>query len=126
MLVEFHSSTSGELKMFADIARQVLEILRKEPLARGVITFAELPDAIAHIGDALARTAETASVLDANDDGGSGEPAPVSMRQRLVPFLDLLRRTEEQEGYVMWEAQVDFARAESRGADIRDLIGRAE
>lgn len=109
MLVEFHSSTSGEFKMFADSARRVLDILGKEPLARGVITLAELPEAIARISDALSLAKETASGLDEAGGGGKcDEPAPVSMGQRLVPFLDLLRRTEEREGYVVWEAKVDF------------------
>lgn len=102
MLVTFHSSTSGEIMMFADTARQTVEILHKEPLARGVIAKDELPGAIARIEDALARARdEPAAEVD-------DKPPSIGMVQRLLPFLELLQRTRKREGYVLWEAAADF------------------
>lgn len=103
MLVKFHSSTSGEILMFAETARQVVAVLGKEPLARGVITAEQLPEAIALIEAALAR-AKAAPAAAATDD----EPLPIGIAQRLVPFLEMLQRTRADDGYVMWEAPGDF------------------
>lgn len=103
MLVKFHSSTSGEILMFADTARQVVAILAKSPTARGVITAEQMPEAIARVQAAIAR----AKGEKAPEEQAGAEP-PVGMVQRLVPFLDLLQRTLKDEGYVMWEAPADF------------------
>jgi hypothetical protein len=103
MLVKFHSSTSGEIMMFADVARQLVAILGKEPLARGVITFEQLPVAIEAVSSALARARGEGPGAEV-----PGEPLPVSLAQRLVPFLELLQRTRADEGYVMWEASGAF------------------
>lgn len=54
MLVKFTSSTSGQIMMFAQVARQMLEILGKDCNARGVITSEQLPDAIARLRGAVA------------------------------------------------------------------------
>lgn len=103
MLVKFHSSTSGEVLMFAEVARQVVAILEKEALARGVITTEQLPEAIARIEAALA--VARGERPPADDDAAM----PIGLAQRLVPFLQLLQRTRDDDGYVMWEAAADFA-----------------
>jgi hypothetical protein len=102
MLVKFHSSTSGEIMMFAETARQTVGILHKEALARGVITTEQLPESIALIEAALARAKAERPPID--DD----QPLPIGMAQRLLPFLELLQRTLGKDGYVMWEAPADF------------------
>lgn len=106
MLVKFHSSTSGEILMFADAARQGIECLGKEPLAKGVVTFEQLPDAIARIAAAIGRAKEQAPEPDETGD----DRPQVGLAQRFVPLLELFRRTLDDEGYVMWEAPQDFGR----------------
>jgi hypothetical protein len=65
MLVKFISSTSGQIMMFAAVARQLLDILGKDCSARGVITTEQLPEAIERLRLAAAGT----PLLDA----GTGE-----------------------------------------------------
>ena len=103
MLVKFHSSTSGEIMMFAENARVTVELMGKEALARGVITKDQLPAAIERIAAALARAKAAPPPAELPD-----QTLPVSMAQRLVPFLELLQRTRDDDGYVMWEAPADF------------------
>lgn len=105
MLVKFHSSTSGEIMMFAETARILLGVLKKECTARGVITLEELPAEIALLQAALVR--DGAEARAANDQGDQGE-LPVGFRQRATPFLELLQRTLGREGYLLWEAPADF------------------
>lgn len=109
MLVKFHSSTSGEILMFADVARQVVACIGKEPLAKGVITFEELPEAIGRISAAIARAkAEPEPGAPAETDRPDEDLPKISLAQRFVPLLQLLQRTLGNEGYVLWEAPGDF------------------
>lgn len=108
MLVKFHSSTSGEILMFAETARQFVELIGKAAQAKGVVTYEQLPDAIARIEAAIARakTAEKAGAAAA--DTGNDEAPAIGLVQRFVPMLELLQRTRDDEGYVLWEAPADF------------------
>jgi hypothetical protein len=65
MLVKFISSTSGQIMMFAAVARQLLDILGKDCSARGVITTEQLPEAIERLRLAAAGTPSC--------DAGTGE-----------------------------------------------------
>lgn len=106
MLVKFQSSTSGELLMFAESARTLLGVLKKECTARGVITFEQLPDEIARLRAAIERDKASGKPPE---ELGNGQELPVGFRQRAAPFLELMERTLRREGYVLWEAPADFA-----------------
>lgn len=108
MLVKFRSSTSGEIMMFAETARTMLGVLGKECTARGVITLEQLPGEIARLRAALARDhSENKTAVEATDAGDA--ELPVGFSQRATPFLELLQRTLDNEGYLLWEAPADFA-----------------
>ena len=112
MLVKFHSSTSGEIMMFAESARVILDILAKDCSARGVITLEELPAAIAALRDAMrqrrGQAAEARPDAAKDDQREEGGELPVGFVQRATPFVELLERTLRDEGYVMWTAPADF------------------
>ena len=105
MLVKFHSSSSGEIMMFAETARTLLGVLKKECMARGVITLEQLPDEIALLRAAIEDNGGEAVV---SKEAFGGEALSVGFRQRAIPFLELLQRTLSREGYVMWEAPEAF------------------
>lgn len=116
MLVRFNSSTAGEMLMFAGNARDLLHVLHKEALQRGVITLEQLPEAIARLEQALdaAKAQEAADRLQpehGDEDTGDRAVIPPGPIQRIPPFLDYLRRTLKEDGYVMWEAPADFTQA---------------
>ena len=107
MLVKFRSSTSGEIMMFAENARTVLAVLKKECTARGVITLEQLPDEIALLRAATERD-RAENPLSDDPEGVPVGALPVGFSQRATPLLELLERTLGREGYVMWEAPADF------------------
>lgn len=110
MLVKFISSTSGQIMMFAPVARQLLEILGKDCEARGVFTTEQLPDAIRRLRQASATPdsqAPAESEAEGGGSGDSGEP-PVGLGQRAFPMIELFERTLADEGYVLWEAPGAF------------------
>ena len=105
MLVKFHSSSSGELMMFAESARTLLGLLGKECTARGVFMVDELPGAIAALRAAMNRRRGEAPAKDV--DAGA-EDLPVGFVQRATPFVELLERTLADEGHIVWQAPADF------------------
>lgn len=110
MLVRLLSSTDGQLQMFADVAGPLLRVLGKTPAPRGVITLEELP-AMLELLEALRAGAGQGEVL-AGDAHAQADLAahelPVSLRQRLTPMIELMRRTLDNEGYLLWEAPPGF------------------
>jgi len=114
MLVKFTSSTSGQIMMFAAIARQLLESIGKDCSARGVITTEQLPEAITRLRQAAAEhkarppsssgdAAGHASTVADEDEG-----RPVDLGQRAFPLIELLQWTQQEEGFVLWQADSDF------------------
>lgn len=122
MLVKFHSSTSGEVIMFAKDAGHLFALVGKEGTARGVFTRQQLPDAMARLHaavdeDKMAGRHAPAPPVDAEleeeaaDDHDKPRAAVVetiTLAQRAHPLLLLMERTEKEKGFILWEASGDF------------------
>jgi hypothetical protein len=113
MLVKFTSSTSGQIMMFATIARQLLVVIGKDCSARGVITTEQLPEAIKRLRQAAAE--QKATPADSGGDAGrtgtaddEHESRPIGLGQRAFPLIELLQWTQQEDGFVLWEADRDF------------------
>lgn len=107
MLVTFTSSTSGEIQMFSEIAHRLFEIIGKQGTARGVFTEEQLPDAIERLRHAIAAESREASPgKQAAED--SGTAPDIGLAQRAHSFIEMMERTSEEDGYVMWLAENDF------------------
>lgn len=117
MLVKFNSSSAGEMVTMAPTARSLLQIIGKECTARGVITAEQLPDALLRLRKAVAEekarleAARSASDDDdaAEEEKKAGKPPVVTLGQRAWPLIELLERTRNEDGFVLWEAARDFA-----------------
>ncbi len=106
MLVKFISSETGELLMFADVARQLLGALGKRCLAQGSFT----ADEMAAAAQTLRRAVERGGAAAHSDSDEDGE-APVSLGNRAWPFIDMLERTAKggARANIVWEAPGDFS-----------------
>ena len=106
MIYKFKSSASGDVIMLKPNAEQVLALIGKTPPPQGIITVEQLPEAIAALEAALANPELATQESPATDEGTPKDSAeradPVLLRQRIVPFLDLLRRSLEAEAPVVW------------------------
>ena len=105
MLYKFKSKAAGDLIMLEPNGRRVLQIVGKEPGAKGIIQPAEMPGAIRALEDAIAREeAEQKAAVDEAKARGEVPPQfdPVSLRQRAVPFIDMLRRCEKAGKEIVW------------------------
>ena len=106
MLYKFKSKATGDLIMLEPQGKQVLHIIGKEPGAKGIIEPAEMLAAIDALHAAVEReeAAHTAAEQAAKD---AGEPVHngakgITLRQRIVPFVDMLRRAHAEDKEVVW------------------------
>ena len=106
MLVTFSSKAGADILMLSQHAKPILQIMGKlqgdELPLRGVFMPEHMPQTIARLEQAIAITPEP---ID-DDDETPIDPIsrPVGLRQRAFPLLDLLKRAEEKNLPVLWEA----------------------
>lgn len=104
MLVKFDSNVAGELLMFADVARRLLQVAGKECTARGVILAEQVPEIVARL-----RLAAAADKVASTENDENEEASVVSLGRRAQPFIEFLELTaREKGGFVLWEAARDF------------------
>lgn len=105
MLYKFKSRVAGDLIMLEPNGRRVLEILGKDPGAPGIIEAADALAAINALEAAVAHE-EAAQKAATEEARARGEPEPrfegISLRQRVVPLLDMLRRSEKAGKEIVW------------------------
>lgn len=104
MLYKFKTKAAGDLIMLDADGRRLLEIMGKDPGPTGIIlpeqmaaTLAALDQAIA-LEEARQREADEA----ARNEGRAPVRPPVSLRQRAVPMMDMLRRAAKEQHEITW------------------------
>jgi hypothetical protein len=105
MLYKFKSKAAGDLIMLEANGRRVLQIIGKDPGPKGIILPEEMPGALTRLEKAI--TQEEAEHQAAIDEAkAKGEVPPkfdaVSLRQRAVPFMDMLRRCSKEGKEIVW------------------------
>lgn len=110
MLVRFDSTETGEVLMYAETARTLLEIVGKECSARGVFTREEMPAAVARLRAAVAAAGRPPEPKDAEEEAERAREPVVGLSQRAWPLMDMLERTAMSRGeaHVVWEAAAPF------------------
>jgi hypothetical protein len=109
MLYKFKSKTTGDLIMLQPNGRRLLDIIGKDTQPgsgdKGIILPQQMPAAIAALEAAIAKEeadhkAAIALALARH------EPPPrfdaISLRQRALPFIEMLRRCEQAGHEVVW------------------------
>ena len=105
MLYKFKSKAAGDLIMLEPNGRRVLEIIGKDAGPKGIILPEQMPGAISALERAVAdeEAEHQAAVDEAKAKGGVAPKSDsVSLRQRAVPFLDMLRRASKEDKEVVW------------------------
>ena len=89
-----------------------MQIIGKEPAARGIVTAAQIPAAISALEAAVAaeeqRIAQARADREAEGLSAEGEEDAqsdaVRLRQRAAPFIEMLRRSAAEDNDVVWGA----------------------
>lgn len=105
MIYKFKSKAAGDLIMLEPNGRRVLRAIGKEPGPKGIILPEQMAGAIAALEAAITQeeAEQQAAIAEAK---AKGEVPPtfndVSLRQRAVPFIDMLRRCEKENAEIVW------------------------
>ena len=105
MLYKFKSKAAGDVIMLEPNGRRVLEIIGKDAGPKGIILPDQMPSAISALEAAIA-TEEADQKATIEEAKAKGEVPPkfdgVSLRQRAVPLLDMLRRCSKAGAEIVW------------------------
>ena len=108
MLYKFKSKVTGDLIMLEPNGRQVLQLVGKgdaASLVKGILLPADMPSAISALEHAIALD-EAAQQQRQQEAKTAGEKAPraetVSLRQRAVPFIDMIKRCQAANEEILW------------------------
>jgi len=98
VIYKFKSAAAGDVIMLGPNGDQMLRLLGREPAAKGIIEPDYMPAAIVALQTAIA--ADEAP-LAGGDEGEAARPK-VSLRQRLWPMIEMLRRCHAAGKPVVW------------------------
>jgi hypothetical protein len=108
MIITFQSPASGDVIMFGDVAKRMMQLMGKEPADKGIVTVEQLPDAIARIRAAIEEDRRQRAGKNPEDlpqmeraEGGGSRPF-VSLSQRALPLLELLEWSLKKQKPVVW------------------------
>ena len=103
MLYKFKSKATGDLIMLEPHGRMILKIIGKAPEPKGILQWGDMAEALQALQQAIAQQEEAMAQARAEQGDERDEPAEwVSLRQRAVPFMEMLRRCQAQECDVVW------------------------
>ena len=108
MLYKFKSKVTADLIMLEPNGRKVLQLIGRggpTSLLKGILLPPDMPLAIAALERAIAddEAAQQERLEEAQAAGEKLPPAEtVSLRQRAVPFVDMLRRCHQADEEVVW------------------------
>jgi hypothetical protein len=108
MLYRFRSPATADTLMLGPQAEQFFRVLGREPAVRGIIEPAAMPKALQALAQAVedddAQRAATAGQDDAQREAAAAAAGrdPVSLRRRLWPMVEMLRRAQAAQEPVVW------------------------
>jgi hypothetical protein len=115
MLYKFKSKATADIIMLEPHGKHILQLIGKDPGAKGIIMPSEMMAAIDALHAAVAR--EELAIKAAQDNANqtthanapeeptphvSNTPGAIRLKQRVVPFVDMLRRAHAQDKEVVW------------------------
>jgi len=108
-LVVFRSKAAGEIYMFAETARRLLEIMGKTDAERGVIRSEEVDGALQRLTAAVeeekTQLREERSRREADERTGDAHAErvlPITLGQRAFPLIEMLRAAQRKRVDITW------------------------
>lgn len=104
MLYKFRTKAGGDVIMLGPNGDQLLRLIGKDPAASGIVEVVQMPAAIAALQAAVA--ADEAARAERGERGEPADDAPaakgISLRQRVWPMVELMRRAHAAEQVIVW------------------------
>jgi hypothetical protein len=103
MLYKFKSKAAGDVIMLAPNGDQVMRLVGREPAAKGIFEVAHMPQLISALEHAVtAEELARSQSADSIEPRGKGDG--VSLRQRVWPLVEMLRRCLAAQEVITWGA----------------------
>ena len=109
MLYKFKSKATGDVIMLQPNGQRVLEIIGKhsaaDPSVKGILLPEDMPQALTALSAAVMQeeAARAEAIAQAKADNA---PAPhfeaISLRQRALPFMDMVRHCQQAKEPIVW------------------------
>jgi hypothetical protein len=104
MLYKFRSKAAGDVIMLGPNGDQVMRLIGREPAAQGIFEVEHMPQIVAALERAVAAddAARRTDGADESDKPAQGDG--VSLRQRVWPLVEMLRRAQAAREVITWGA----------------------
>jgi hypothetical protein len=101
MLYKFKSKAAGDVIMLGPNGDQVMRLVGREPAPKGIFEVKDIPALISALEQAVA--ADDAA-RKPSDDETPGQGDGISLRQRVWPLVEMLRRCQTAREVITWGA----------------------
>ena len=102
MLYKFKSKAAGDVIMLGPNGDQVMRLVGREPAAKGILEVKDMPALISTLEQAVA--ADDAARQPDDNDEAPAKGDGVSLRQRVWPLVEMLRRCHAASEVITWGA----------------------
>jgi hypothetical protein len=108
MLIRF-STRHGQITMFGDAATRLIKLMGHSGTVPSAIVSADLPAALAHLQAGLAREGDDAApepgavLATAQEIDADPRRAPITLRTRALPLIDLIDTAIKRGADLMWD-----------------------
>lgn len=104
MLYRFKSRAAADLLMLEPVGRRLLEAIGREPAAQGIFESEHLPELIRRLEQAVQADEAhwAAAEAQAAAQGQILSRPEVSLRQRLWPMREMMRRCQAEQQPITW------------------------
>lgn len=103
MLVTFRTPAYADITMFGDVAKKLLELMGHSGTVPSALSADDVPAALERLETAIAAQRELERAGAAADDADPDGPRRVTLSQRAVPLLALLRAAAASRAVVLWD-----------------------
>lgn len=102
MLVTFSCPANANITMFGDVAVQLIKMMGHTGTVPSAILAKDVPVALAHLEAAVEATKQQPKPDESADEDKDEETYSVSVSDRALPLIDLLKAAVKNESNVMW------------------------
>jgi hypothetical protein len=106
MLYKFKSQAGGDVIMLGPNGDQLLNLIGKDTTPSGIVEVAQMPAAIAALEAAVAQDdaarAQRGAGDETEDAAGPNGAEGISLRQRVWPMVELMRRALAADKVIVW------------------------
>ncbi len=106
MIYKFKSKAAGDVIMLEASGDKVLALIGKDKTPQGIIEPAQMPAAIQALSEAVAADdaarARRAAGEETPDDEPAGGRDPISLRQRVWPLVEMMKRAQAADAPIVW------------------------